>query len=474
MNSVSRFNKLASLIASLLFCFNSSLAQTANEATLQAGKVIDKVVVLSHRDESYALFLPANYTPDRRWPTIFCLDPRARGKSAIERFVEPANDLGYVVLCSNNSRNGLDWRTISDIFTNFWDDAHSRISIDENRTYAAGFSGGSRLATTFASRCRGCLAGVIACGAGFPADISPDEKTSFAYFGVSGVDDFNYSEMWALERKFSELDSPYYFETFEGAHEWPPADSLKRALAWLILQSMKAGTSERNELFIDAQLSARTKDAEQLRSTERLVDAYRAYRSIDRDFKGLRDTRNAADALDQLKKSAQLRKQEKTEEDLFQRQIREAGEIRMLWLKSPEPDAVSVPRHDATIRLAEWRKKKDAADASPDRRLARRIISHLLIEAYETAQASLRNKDYDSALANLQLAHETEPKGANLVYEIARVYGLKRQRKPALDSLEKAVTLGFKDLSRLKSDDAFVTLSDDPRLQKLLASLSIQ
>ena len=130
------------LVAALLLWFSIAFSQAPTGQSLQVGKVTENLVVQSHPDQSYAVFLPGNYTPDKAWPTVFCLDPRARGKSAIERFVQGAEKYGYVVLCSNNSRNGLNWPTIAEIFTNFWDDAHTRFNIDEKRTFAAGFSGG--------------------------------------------------------------------------------------------------------------------------------------------------------------------------------------------------------------------------------------------------------------------------------------------------------------------------------------------
>lgn len=463
--------KLAGVVVAIIVCSNPSLSQTPAESTIQTGRVVENVVVQSHPDQSYAVFLPSDYTPERRWPTVFCLDPRARGKTAIERFVKAANEFGYIVLCSNNSRNGLDGRTISQIFSDFWEDAHARFSIDEKRTYAAGFSGGSRLAATFASRCRGCLAGVVGCGAGFPGDIRPDTKTSFVYFGVAGVDDFNYREMWELEKNFSDLKLPNLFETFMGGHEWPPEESIKRALAWLKLQAIKTGLTKGDSQFIDEQFSARMKLADEFLKAERRGDSYKAYTSIERDFQGLRDTTLASEKSQQLKKSPELRKEEKIEEQLFRRQLQEAGEIRASWLKSPNPDEATVPRHDAIIRLVDWRKKKEMVNDSADRRLARRIISHLLVEAFETAQSSLRGGDYNAALANLQLAHEADPKSPNLVYEIARVYALKRQKKSALQSLEEAVALGFKDLARLKAEEAFAVLTDDPRYQKLVAAM---
>ena len=133
--------KLLFVVVSIPLCIHHSLAQTTSNSTIEIGKVIERVVVEARPDQSYAAYLPRGYTTERRWPTIFCLDPRGRGKFAIERFVEAADKYGYVVLCSNNSRNGLNWTTVSQIFTDFWGDAHARFSIDEKRTYAAGFSG---------------------------------------------------------------------------------------------------------------------------------------------------------------------------------------------------------------------------------------------------------------------------------------------------------------------------------------------
>ena len=439
---------------------------------VQPGKIADKVIIQSHQDQSYALFLPSNYIPDKAWPAVFCLDPRARGKLALERFVEPAEKYGYIVACSNNSRNGLDWPTVADIFSNFWDDLHTRFHIDEKRTFAAGFSGGSRLATTFASRCHSCLAGVIGAGAGFPGDIAPDAKTSFAYFGIVGVDDFNFGEMWQLEKKLSKLRAPYCFETFNGGHEWAPKENIERAFAWLTLQSIKAGTAESNKAFLDEQFKTRVSVAEQLLANRQYIDADRAYASIVRDFQGLADVVSIAQKATEVSKSAELKKEWSTEEELYRRQLREAGEIRMYWMKAPDPEMAQPPRAIAVAMLADLRKSKEQPNDSKDRRLARRILSHLMIESFETAQASMRTNDYSTALANYELVKEIDPKNANVHYEIARMYALKRQKKSALQFLEEAVSLGFKDLSRLKADEAFSLLSEEPRYQKLLSGLN--
>ena len=454
------------LVAFLLLCPKLIAAQ------VELGKVAEQVVITAHPDQSYALFLPTNYTPDKRWPTIFCFDPRGRGQVAIERFAEAAEKFGYIVVCSNNSRNGLNWTNVADIFSNFWDDVHTRLHVDEKRTFAAGFSGGSRLATTFASRCRGCLAGVIGIGAGFPGDISPDARNSFAYYGIVGIDDFNFGEMWQLEKKLSKLSAPFRFETFSGGHEWAPQESLQRALAWLSLQSIKAGTAERNRSFLEEQLKLRVSLGEQLLANKQYVDADREFASVVRDFNGLLDLGTTTQKSEQLSKSSEVKKEMSTEDDLYRRQLREASEIRMLWMKTPEPEMAQPPRLQAMSRLAEFRKAKEQPKDSTDRRLARRILTHLTIESFEMAQSSARENDYTTALANFELVKEIDPKNGNVTFEIARVLALKGQKKNAIQSLEEAVRLGFKDIARLKADEAFSTLAADPRFQKLLASLA--
>jgi hypothetical protein len=64
------------------------------------------------------------------------------------------------------------------------------------------------------------IAGVFASGAGFPAEF--DESLRFPVFGTAGTDDFNYQEMYRLNR---DLKSSHRFELFEGTHEWLPVET---------------------------------------------------------------------------------------------------------------------------------------------------------------------------------------------------------------------------------------------------------
>ena len=95
-------------------------------------------------DQSYALYLPSNYSADEKWPIVYAFDPAARGAS-------PWSDEGRRRTLrlsagrSNNSRNG-SWKIEAEAAEAIVEDTHARLSIDDRRVYFAGFSGGARVA----------------------------------------------------------------------------------------------------------------------------------------------------------------------------------------------------------------------------------------------------------------------------------------------------------------------------------------
>ena len=50
------------------------------------GVVIEKVSIQSDPAQSYALYLPSSYTPEKKWPILYCFDPLARGSVPVEAF----------------------------------------------------------------------------------------------------------------------------------------------------------------------------------------------------------------------------------------------------------------------------------------------------------------------------------------------------------------------------------------------------
>ena len=86
-----------------------------------------------------ALFVPAGYTPARAWPVIFAFDPGGRGRTPVERYQAAAERYGFIVVGSNNSRNGST--EIPKILAAMTADVAERLAVDPKRVYLAGMSG---------------------------------------------------------------------------------------------------------------------------------------------------------------------------------------------------------------------------------------------------------------------------------------------------------------------------------------------
>jgi len=201
-------------------------------ADLPRGRLLEHVASLSDPGQGYALFLPSAYDPARLWPILYCFDPGGRGRTPVALFQDAAEKYGWILVGSNNSRNG-PWEEIFRAVKAFWTDSHARLAIDPERIYACGFSGGARVASGLRFIVNRPVAGVILSGAGLPSWLFPQLLKKTAVFAIVGRLDYNYEEMMELDGDLDETETPHWLEVFAGKHAWPPRELLSQALAWL-------------------------------------------------------------------------------------------------------------------------------------------------------------------------------------------------------------------------------------------------
>src|SRR5687767_15537993 len=114
-------------------------APAAQEARLlEPGVIHARVTPLRDPSYGYALFLPASYTPDRKWPVLFAFDPMARGELPVELVRGMAERHGYIVAGSLDARNGPMAPQV-EAARSMMQDVAARLSIDPERVYVTGF-----------------------------------------------------------------------------------------------------------------------------------------------------------------------------------------------------------------------------------------------------------------------------------------------------------------------------------------------
>jgi len=448
----------------------AAVSQTPADGDLAKGKTIEKVVVAADASQSYSLYLPSAYDPSKKFPIVYCFDPGARGAEAVEKFRAAAEKFGYIVVGSNNSRNGLDSKTLSNILNTLWDETHRRLSIDDKRVLAAGLSGGARVASSVANAC-GCMFGVIGSGAGFSDGVAINEKLPFLFFATIGYNDFNYPEIVGLSKKLAAARVTYRVEAFDAAHQWLDEPLSFEALGWFEIREMKGGRRDKDDALIDELFQARVRRADGFAAEKKVLEAYSSYTGIVDDFKQWHDVSPFADKARAIASSPEYKQALKAETDQINLQQQVTGEFFALGEKLRDDEARMDARSQLRHKVSELTASSNDPADTPKRRVARRTLNEVFVSSAEAASRFEHDGKLALALDKLDMASEVFPKNAGVVYSRARIFAMQGDKKKAIDALNKAIELGLKDTARIKSEKAFETLKADDRFIKLLAGL---
>jgi pimeloyl-ACP methyl ester carboxylesterase len=341
---------------------------------LPRGVVIDAVTVADDPEQSYALYLPSDYTPDRPWNLLLAFHPAARGVAFVETYRAAAERYGYIVAGSNNSRNG-SWDTITRAVRAMSRDVGRRFAVDAARVYLTGHSGGARVAMEIALG-KNEIAGVIASSAGFP-DARPRKSVRFPIFATAGVDDFNYVELKQLD---AALSTPHRLVVFDGGHVLPPEAVAREAIEWLELQGMRDGRRSRDATLAEAMFAARRLRASGVADpAARLAEL----RSVARDFAGVCDVTAVKAEVATLEREPDVRNAATRDRTALEAEARllEAALAAEARLKDAGTRAAAL----AQLRelFEGWARAARAEEASPARSQARRLLGAVAAGAGE-------------------------------------------------------------------------------------------
>jgi pimeloyl-ACP methyl ester carboxylesterase len=361
--------RLAPIAAVALFA-----AATAQD--LSRGSLIDSVTVSDDPAQSYALYLPSDYTRERVWSLLLAFHPSARGAAFVEKYRAAAERYGYIVAGSNNSRNGSWDETIRAVRA-MSRDVGRRFAVDAERVYLTGLSGGARVAMEVALG-PNRIAGVIASSAGFP-DAKPRSSGPFPIFATVGVEDFNYLEMMRLDAR---LQSPHYLAVFDGGHSLPPDSLAMEAVEWLELEAMRSRRRETDTALVHALVASR--QARLQAATARPV-RLRLLRAMAADFAGLHDVSAFKAEADRLAADPQVKDALERERADLETETRLLNEG--LEQESRLRDPASRPAALARLRalFEAWSLRASGEEPSLDRARARRLLGAIAAGAGERA-----------------------------------------------------------------------------------------
>jgi tetratricopeptide (TPR) repeat protein len=461
-------------VSVLLIIFLSVNIQILNaldeKAIHEKGKIIDTVRCDINPKYSYALYLPGTYSDKVKWPIIYIFDPGARGKLALSRFVPAAERLGYIAVCSNNSKNFLSVTELKDAINSMFTDTEVRFSIDSRRIYTAGFSGGSRVASMIALNNKN-ISGVIGCGAGFPYYADFNNSASFNYFGIVGNRDMNYLEMCDLEKKLDNLGISVELRIFNGGHTWPSPDLLEEAVEWLELKAMYKGIKNKNPDFIDELFRRYNNKAASLSEQGKLIESVCYYRYITQDFPDHIAIAKIKAKVDSLLKTKDYAKSLKTRDKnrLLELEMQSilVEDLNVRLRTETLPDSI---RNRWTGQVKMLRSMEVSKDTNKQM-IASRVLMLLNSFCYETGRNFANLKRFRAASICYQLESIIEPENKNIHFLLARTYSLNGETDEALRSLVKAIKTGYDNRQSIEKDSAFIPLKSEKKFKEVMMKL---
>jgi dienelactone hydrolase len=458
-----------------VFVFVAALlsAPAAAPDEFQKGKVIEKVVCRDFADQSYALYLPSDFVPTVKRPILYLFDPGARGPVAVERFLQAAEKYGWILVASNNSRNG-PWEANLKAAQAMFADSIARLPVDETRIYAGGFSGGSRAACVFPRIIMRRVAGIIGVGAGISnTGTKPEDIGASSYFGIIGLADFNYPEMKRLDADLDGAKVPHRVLYYEAPHQWPDPETCGRAVGWMEITAMKQGKRSRNEGLIDEMLGKELENASALKASGKVFWAARQYEAVSQLFDGLRDSGAAAEAgrIQRTREFAQFLKEEKKRDEKDVSIRRDFVRAYTLIEQTPS-DRMRFVEVLKDLKLGFLKKEAKAAGTVEDRSFAYRILFDISVNMEQKAFESYDQKDWPRASSLFELAAEACPDGdrreRNIYFNMACVAALRGDAKAALKHLETAVAKGFSDVGALEDQEDLERIRKTAKFRELV------
>ncbi|NOZ48288.1 MAG: hypothetical protein GXO79_16155 [Chlorobi bacterium] len=370
------------------------------------------------------------YKPDKTRQNssyIIAIDPHGNGKSACLKFKEIAGQIGAISIGLNNVENNVP--EYQNKIKKAIQEVKQKFNTHNNPVLIAGFSGGARMAYSYAMQNN--INAVIMCGAGVGNQIPV--ASAFRMACISGYKDFNFIEQYyspysnILEKK------NYIALHFDGIHEWPPEKLLQQASNFVLNEG-------NSESYIGT--------SPIIQSREFLVSSkyMDAFKILELNYKTC-----SPEQVGEYKVAiGQL-----LQNDIFKEYIGHFENILMDEQSRNRAYMQSLIQKDFIWWKAEKQtieKKMNDADNELLANSYYRTKAFLGVLLFSKTNSSVRSKQLNEAKKYLKIYSLFEPENPD-VYYLQALYELNTgKKKNIVDNLKKAIGLGFSDYKKMRND----------------------
>jgi len=238
-----------SVLAIIIFVACSSETNKETEVKTETNQIVEQssdsiTDVTNESSVNYELILSKD-TSNKN--LIVFIDPHGDGNFISDKIKAISDKLNSNIICLNNVENNIP--NYADLINQDIKEFSEKTSINPDKIYIVGFSGGARMAYQYAIKNN--VSGIVMCGAGLGNMI--ENYTNFPIALIAGDGDFNFNEQYYSP--FSEIakDKRVISLSFKGKHEWPNNDLLLFAINYVKNDTKSFNYSELMNEFVELQ-----------------------------------------------------------------------------------------------------------------------------------------------------------------------------------------------------------------------------
>lgn len=427
--------------------------------TFETGKVIQKVICKNDASESYALYLPSKTNNDAL-PVIYFFDPHGIGSLPLNKYKSLADKYNFILVGSNNSKNGNDWNTSEIIWNTISADTKARIKINNNRIYTCGFSGGGKVASYIALH-HSEIKSVIVGGAALPDGTAPG-NLNFSYTILSGEGDMNMTDLLETNNELNRTQTIHRIIFFDGIHEWAPESIMNTAFAGLQLDAMRKQIIAKDNGFISNFIESNKKYFDDFLKSSKLINATRVCEYSISMLDGLTDEANwFKDKKASLEKNNAYKNQLKAQQQLLTKE-QSIKETYMQQFQQGDMNYWTKEINDLKAKA-----KLNNAEAAMNQRL----LAYLSLAFYSISNQLINSNNNEQAAYFDNLYKTVDPTNSEAWYFSAILNARSNNVKATEDDLEKAIANGFNDTQRMIQQPEFQSLSNQLNLPKISSGI---
>jgi predicted esterase len=427
--------------------------------TFETGRVIKQVACKRDAGQSYSLYIPAKGA-SKKLPVIYFFDPHGDGSLPLNKYKALAEKYSVILAGSNNSKNGNDWPATENIWSIMNSDVQQRLKIDSNRIYAAGFSGGAKVAG-YAALHHPEIKTVILNGAGLPGESAATDFT-FSVTAIAGEGDMNMTDLVTLNNNLEKTSTRHRIIFFDGIHQWAPEPAMDIAFAGLLLDGMFRKLVPKEDGFIGDFVKHSKQRLDQFISTNNLL-------------KAVNECAIAISMLDGLTIQANWFKQKQSSlisGGLFKKQ----WQVQQKLFTTEKNIKAGYNEQFQQGDINYWTKVIDdlrirAAIKTREGAMYQRLLAYLSLAFYSFSNRFIIANQQAEAAYFVGLYKLADPVNSEAWYFSAIINARNNKVAETEADLAKAVDLGFSDKSRMEQQAEFLRLSPPLNFSRITSAI---